>query len=246
MSKESFPMGLADAARLIGVSRLALQDAITRGALVAQRDGRKWVVTEDALRAYQPRGRGFNKYRVDGGVVYIEITDKIGQPAYETIVDLTDLPRLLAHGKRWCVMRHDYPYAEMRISGTGRRSLRMHRFILDAPDGIYVDHINGNTLDNRRANLRLVTPGQNCQNRKPHSNTTSGVKNVGWDKTSGKWRVYICLRGRRMSFGYFDSKDEASRAAESARLLHHSHTPVDGRAATEIGEEVGRQLSEFL
>lgn len=61
----------------------------------------------------------------------------------------------------------------------------MHRFLLDEPMGGEVDHINGNGLDNRRENLRVVSHGENllnCHNRFIKSHNTSGVAGISWNK----------------------------------------------------------------
>ena len=64
------------------------------------------------------------------------------------------------------------------IEGGKQGGELMHRRILNAPDGVQVDHINHNTLDNRRSNLRLCSLAQNQMNRKRASNNTSGYKGV--------------------------------------------------------------------
>ena len=78
-----------------------------------------------------------------------------------------------------------YFYVSNRYSlGKGRRKRRLlHREIIGAPPGMVVDHINHDTLDNRKENLRLCTRSQNGMNRKgPPSNSTSGVRGVSWKK----------------------------------------------------------------
>jgi hypothetical protein len=94
----------------------------------------------------------------------------------------------------------------------------LHRFLLGAPEGIEVDHLNGDGLDNRRTNLRLVTHRQNQQNRRgANRNSGSGIRNVYWHERKGKWRVSVMVDGRSRHFGYFDELDEAAAAAEDAR-----------------------------
>ena len=98
--------------------------------------------------------------------------------------------------------RRNGGYAMRRDNVTGKTIL-MHRMILKASDGGEVDHINGNGLDNRRCNLRLVTPQQNRRNRSTGRNNQTGYKGVTFDKKSGRWV---------MSFRVvFDSAEEAAR-----------------------------------
>ncbi len=174
------------------------------------------------------RGRGFNAYRIDGDVAILVLTNHQGAPVYEAKVDAADLPKLQEFGRRWAVLRpaaEGYPYAELRLSGPGTRSLRLHRFLLDAPADRYVDHINGDTLDNRRENLRLVTNTQNSQNRRASKRSRSGLKNICWDEGRQRWRVYLCANGKRMSIGYFRDLEDAKKAASAARRRYHTHAP---------------------
>jgi hypothetical protein len=98
---------------------------------------------------------------------------------------------------------------------------------------MHVDHINGNSLDNRRDNLRLVTPQQNAMNRGPQINNTSGYKGVSWNKRSKKWQVsvrYKCEQTgkyKNKHIGLYDDKEEAARAYDRwviANCDEHAYT----------------------
>jgi len=82
--------------------------------------------------------------------------------------------------------RHSFGYAVKRVGG---KQIFMHRMILDAPDDMEVDHINGNPQDNRRSNLRLCTHRQNGINRKMSKNNTSGYRGVYFDKGKQRYRA---------------------------------------------------------
>jgi hypothetical protein len=112
-----------------------------------------------------------------------------------------------------------YPYAIRAIypeKGV-RRMLYLHREIMKPPEGLVVDHINGNTLDNRRSNLRLATKQQNaCNMRVNKEGCTSKYRGVGWHKMSKKWAARIMVNGRRIHLGLFNSEVEAAKAYDEA------------------------------
>jgi hypothetical protein len=82
------------------------------------------------------------------------------------------------------------------------------------------DHINHNTLDNRRSNLRIVTCAQNNRNTLTRKDNTSGCRGVTWHKPLRKWRVQIGVNGKKLHVGvYVDLKDAALAYDEAARRL---------------------------
>lgn len=133
-----------------------------------------------------------------------------------TLVDEADYERLV----QWTWHAHTptgkakaYVRRHIRVDGHQLR-IYMHREILGLKRGdrTQVDHRNGDTLDNRRANLRCATQSQNLHNAPPNKASTSGVKGVGWVKAKKKWRARIKVQQRRHSLGYFDTKEEAAAA----------------------------------
>jgi hypothetical protein len=86
-------------------------------------------------------------------------------------------------------------------------TIKMHRQIMDFPEGLQVDHIDGNTLINLEGNLKNVTHRQNQQNR--HHPKTSKYPGVNWDKRSQKWRSRIEINGERFTLGFYDSEEDA-------------------------------------
>lgn len=98
----------------------------------------------------------------------------------------------------------------------------MHREIMDAPAGLVVDHINHDTLDNRKCNLRICTQSENSMNRKgAKRNSKSGIRGVSWDKNRNKWHVMIGANKKMMHVGYFNEVDAAADAAKLAILKYH-------------------------
>lgn len=91
----------------------------------------------------------------------------------------------------------------------------------EVPKDMVVDHINGDPLDNRISNLRVVTPSVNSRNRAVNVNNTSGRTGVGWHKKTQKWRAYIHTgeeKGAKF-LGLFDTKEEAIAARIGAEKV---------------------------
>ena len=91
------------------------------------------------------------------------------------------------------------------------------------PNGFFIDHINGNKLDNRLENLRLATNSQNQQNRPAPKNNSSGYRGVTWHKQMNKWMARICYKKKRKLIGFFDSPEEAYQAykKEAKEIFTH-------------------------
>lgn len=137
-------------------------------------------------------------------------------------VDAADLDLLSPY--RWCARqaRAAY-YAQANRTVDGRRtSLQMHRLIMgvvDQPE-VFVDHINRNTLDNRRANLRLLTPAESAQNKGKYANSTSRYRGVSWFAPNQKWVAKGGKGGKVFHLGYFENEEEAGNAAAAWRSQH--------------------------
>lgn len=99
--------------------------------------------------------------------------------------------------------------------------VRMHRVILCAADGIDVDHIDGDGLNNRRSNLRLATKMQNGRNRFIGANNTSGIKGVYQQKKSGRWIARIKVCGASIYLGSFPDAGQAAAAYAKASAEFH-------------------------
>lgn len=138
---------------------------------------------------------------------------------YETIID--DDVFDLYGSWRWIVRvsrykTKAYPYAMACRNG---KVHHLHRLILNANLGEYVDHKNGDTLDNRRENLRLCTHKQNRRNEGMSSDNTSGFKGVTRGSLS-TWRAQICINYKVTYLGSFGTKEEAARAYDAAASEH--------------------------
>lgn len=90
------------------------------------------------------------------------------------------------------------------------KKIYMHRVITGSPK-LYIDHANGDTLDNRKTNLRLSTNRQNQANSRMQINNTSGFKGV-YQSGTRRWRARLFTMGERINGGTYDTKEDAAKA----------------------------------
>lgn len=121
-----------------------------------------------------------------------------------TIVD-ADLYKYLNSIKWYAAKMDNLFYAHTTKKQKGVKiNISMHRLITNAVSGTYVDHINGNTLDNRIANLRIVTNQENAINSKAQLRTNCGLR-----KINKKWYVRLKYNQKEMTFSGFNKRYEA-------------------------------------
>jgi hypothetical protein len=92
---------------------------------------------------------------------------------------------------------------------------------MNCPDGMHVDHINHNTLDNRKENLRICTNSENQMNKGKYKNNKSGYKGVCLKKSTGKWSASIKINKKQKYLGCFDDPKDAYRAYCNASRKNH-------------------------
>jgi hypothetical protein len=118
---------------------------------------------------------------------------------YEVIISACDCERIMAKKWHWRSSEKDGSYFTHGYWKDGKSTqLRLHRFIMDCPEGMCVDHINRNTLDNRRDNLRICSKQDNTRNSSKSKINTSGFKGVSWHSRDKKWRAEVKVNNKKI------------------------------------------------
>jgi hypothetical protein len=133
-------------------------------------------------------------------------------------IDRADLEAVWQRG--WCATENRSAYGcKVYITARSPRGGRigLHRWLLKAPPGLQVDHANGDTLDNRRSNIRVCTRAQNTMNQRVRP---SGRRGIWWDRRCRTWRIVITVRGRTVRLGSTPHQRIAQRIYNNAARQH--------------------------
>lgn len=161
----------------------------------------------------------------------IEIFESLGFAEVEltmgkkAIIDIADISIIAGH--RWYAVKSRKTfYARTRIDKF--KFVFMHELLMNKPDGMRVDHISMDGLDNRKSNLRVCTHSQNCMNRPMNYDNKSGFKGVY--PSNGRWGAKIVKNYKKYYLGLFDSPEQASKAYNSAAVdLFHEFAPKEAK-----------------
>lgn len=131
-----------------------------------------------------------------------------------TKIDKEDIKKV--KDRKWYMT--DQGYA---ISDTKRKGELLHRLLTDCPEGKIVDHINRNSLDNRKQNLRICTQKENTFNSGIRTDNKTGHTGIVYRKREKKWFAYINKDGRQHSLGYHDTKEQAIKARKEGEVKYY-------------------------
>lgn len=177
-----------------------------------------------------------NNYIIDkeNNIAKIELRRR-GKESLWSIIDLDDLDRVLKFPYTWFSFNdyeNDtcYAVASKYIGFCDKKKkstpVLLHVFILNYEGDNRVDHINHDTLDNRKSNLRESTIKNNGMNRKSkNKNNKSGYRNVCWDKKCDKWNVQLQVDGKNTVLARFPESqlEEAGEFAELMRTKYYGN-----------------------
>jgi hypothetical protein len=134
-----------------------------------------------------------------------------------TVIDFEDFEKVRPY--KWHA-RRDKNRTYAATNSKNRRTVRLHRLLMDAKEGQEVDHKDGDGLNNHRGNLRFCTNHENARNAGKSLSNTSGFKGVRRHKTSRGWQAYIQTGSPKRFFhlGIFLTAKEAARAYDTAAI----------------------------
>lgn len=166
-----------------------------------------------------------NAYQIDwlNNQVYIEANTPHHEEVKVITISLDKLEKA-KQGKLWTLKRKGSSlYARsIVIDGQGnRQEMYLHRFLTDCPDHLVVDHLSGDTLDNRNENLRICTRQANNQNATIRKDNKTGWKGVTIKK--GKFVAAIRVNKKKIHLGTFKTLQEAVGAYWEASRMYHPH-----------------------
>jgi hypothetical protein len=183
---------------------------------------------------YPARREKIKPYHIYEDIASIPLVNAKNEIVGFTIIDSEDVKKIMSISKYW---NNHRGYA---VSGIKSESL--HRLLLGITDSKFVtDHINHNTLDNRKCNLRKATHSENMWNRKLNTNNTSGYKGVSFYKDSKKWGANINQNNFHRFLGLFETPEAAASAYDkAAKELHgdfyYNPSTLDGRSKPPKGD----------
>jgi hypothetical protein len=171
---------------------------------------------------------------------------------YESLVDEADVEALSGFNWLSCVKRWTNKKGEQRerayaLANSPNGVIYMHRFLMNAPKGLEVDHRNGNSLDNRRSNLRLATHGQNISNQKGWAK--SGFKGVR-QMRNGRWSATASHSGKTHRFGQYVTAEDAAIAYDKGVLALRGefavlNLPNDFRPVLTCGQRLKKRQRQM-
>jgi len=136
--------------------------------------------------------------------------------------------------------KNNYVTADWRNCPGGRRKIRLHRFLIlgmDDDQNKVVDHINGDTLDNRRCNLRVLSKSMNVSHRANlNSNNKSGHRGVHWCNTNKRWIASIQHNEDTWWKKSFENKDDAIKEINERRVVYNTIHGISDRVVERLPE----------
>lgn len=144
-----------------------------------------------------------NKYVNCGDYTELYINDD--EKVFKILIDTEDVEKAKKYTWHLINKNRNITYLGTKVNG---KKLTFHRYIMNCPENMIIDHINRNTFDNRKQNLRICTDFENMQNTSMYKNNKSGIKNIHWNNCIKRW-IFQYKRYKNITTFTFKTKEEA-------------------------------------
>ena len=175
-----------------------------------------------------------NKYTICGNIAILKMKGD-----QECLISVESLEKIRPY--TWCVEGTGYA-----MSRTFGRAVKMHRLVVNAGKGDYVDHIDGNRLNNTLSNLRICSKKQNEYNSKIRADNSSGFKGVSFDKRKDKYRAYINKDGHQYHLGYFWSAEDREGGDRVHAYGRYRNVFLSSAELTELQTELPSLWEQYI
>ena len=163
-----------------------------------------------------------NEFEIVGDTVIIKTNSN-----QNILIDVDDLERVLPY--HWSINNKGYVQTYSALC----KYKLLHRLILQAEDDTYIDHKDGNPLNNTKSNLRFCTPAENSYNKAMQPYNTSGVTGVSFDTNRNKWLASIGYNYKTIHLGRYDNFNDAVIARKLAEEKYFGEWSYDKSRTTQ-------------
>jgi len=174
--------------------------------------------------------RELNEFNIVGNTAELRVNNRRSDKDV-ILIDADDLKKVKAHAFTWCILyRNDSDYLGVysRCEANPKTKVLLHRFLLEPEAELEVDHINHNTLDNRRCNLRGVSKSLNQQNRLgSNKGNSTGIRGVTYDAVKGLYLAQAQIDNKVAFKQYYTSAQEADSSLSKFRRHNMKCSEMD-------------------
>lgn len=211
-----------------GTEKIVRKSEITRGSTKSC-----GCLTRDRAKLLNKK---YNKWRFVDNIAIG--TTSTGIDFYIDLDDYENCKNICWHTNHGKQTEDNYIYGSK-----DKKQFPLHQFLLGKVEGLVVDHINHNTMDNRRKNLRMVTLSENAMNQRIKSNNTSGVKGVRWHKATQKWQVDITVNQKQIYLGVYENFDEAVKVRKQAEEKYFGEYSLENSLKGDVKCQIKQSLT---
>lgn len=179
----------------------------------AQHSKRKYCTDECYRKSLRPR---YNEITIFDDYAELKITSKT-YGEYTTIIDIEDIEKVNKYTWGLCFSKKLlYVRGKQKINGVWK-NINLHRFLMDCPDGMVIDHLDRNTLNNRKNNIRVCTNLENQQNKGIYQRSLNKLKGAYYRTDGDYWYSTLVMNKKHIWLGVFKTELEAHTAYVKAK-----------------------------